>query len=207
MTDKITELRERKAEARQSFTGRRLTNGQFEEAWAVAGVIRREIAKSGSFVEKLTDYAHAYARSERFDASRGEIILRDIFTARYGETMNQIREGLLERTTALKEAGPKDALDHARLIGPMIREGETMPFYQAYDRAGVRMARQHGITETGAREMMKTAYAAAIGRDLYTDGKAIEAQHHHPVRDAERAARKAERQVERRSHAQAGPQM
>ena len=51
--------------------------------------------------------------------------------------------------------------------------------------------------------MMKTAYAAVEGRDLYADGKAIEAQHHEPVRNAERAARQAERAAQTRS----GPQM
>lgn len=51
--------------------------------------------------------------------------------------------------------------------------------------------------------MMKEAYEASTGRDLYTVGKGLEEQHHKPVRDAEIAARKAERQTQARS----APQM
>lgn len=182
------------AEARQSYTGSRLTASQFDEAWAVASVLHREIARSGSFAAKLTDYSHAFARGERFDTARGEIILRDMFTARYGESMNKMREGLLAREAALQAKGNEDALEQAKRVTALIQDGDTMPFYQAYDRASVEMAQTHGITETAAKELMKDAYKKAEGRDLYTDGKALEAEYHHPIRDAAYQARHAERQ-------------
>jgi len=92
-------------EARNSFTGKTLTSSQFDEAWAVADIMKRGIGKTGSFREKLTDYAHAFARSEKFDAMKGETIIRDIYAARYGQTMNQTREGYLERENTLRESG------------------------------------------------------------------------------------------------------
>jgi len=68
--------------ARESFHGQTLTDAQFDEAYAISSVLHREIQKSGSFREKPTDYAHAFARAERFDAMKGEEILRDVFKGR-----------------------------------------------------------------------------------------------------------------------------
>ena len=124
---------------------------------------------------------------------RGETIIRDIYAARYGRTMNQTREGLLERESTLREAGQDQALHHARSIEGMIKEGKTMPFYRAYDHAAVSMAEQHNITETGAKKMMKTAYREAAGMELYDTGKALEKAHHEPVKEAQRQERAANR--------------
>ena len=62
----------RVAEARDSYSARLLTNGQFEEALANTHIIEREIRRSGSFKEKLGDYAHAFARMQGFDTMKGE---------------------------------------------------------------------------------------------------------------------------------------
>jgi len=180
-------------EARTSFTGKTLTASQFDESWALAGVMEREIRKSGSFREKLTDYSHAFSRSQKFDQLKGETILRDIFKSRYGETMNQMREGLLERENCLRDAGQDQALHHARSIEGMIKTGETMPFYRAYDHAAVHMAGQHNITETGAKELMKAAYHDAEGKELYETGKALEKTHHEPAKEASKEAAKQKR--------------
>ncbi len=192
-----------RAEARQSYTGSRLTNAQFDEAWNIAGIIDREIHRSGSFIEKLTDYARTFAGREKVDASREEVILRDIYTARFGQTMNKTREALMGRETVTRDAALEQALHHARTVGTMIKDGPTMPFYQAYDRAALTMARQHGITETGAKSLMKDAFETAEGKTLYAFGKDEESKHHLPVRDAARTAKKAERNQQSRS----GPQM
>ena len=179
--------------ARDSFSGRTLTESQFKEAWALSAVLHGEIHRTGSFREKLIDYAHAFARGEKFDALRGETILRDIFAARYGQTMNQTREGLMAAEQALPDRARDRALVHAETIEPMIREGQTRPFYQAYDAAAVALAAELTITQSGAKALMKEAYQAAHNRDLYAAGKEIEAACHKPAREAEIAARKAER--------------
>ena len=68
-----------------------------------------------------------------------------------------------------------------------------MPFYRAYDHAAVSMAEQHNITETGAKEMMKTAYRETAGKELYDTGKELEKAHHEPVREEQRQERAANR--------------
>ena len=50
---------ERLLVARESFSGRLLTDAQFDEAMAITGIIEREIQKIGAFKEKLGDYAYA----------------------------------------------------------------------------------------------------------------------------------------------------
>ena len=180
---------ERLKEARNSPTGKTLTASQFDEGSAIAGIIDRGIHKSGGFRDKLTDFAHAYARSQKFDALRGELIIRDLYTVLYGQTMNQTREALMEREAVLRDTGHDQALQYARSIGPKITEGETMPFYRAYDETAVMMARQHSITEAGAKELMKEAYRQAEGRELYDACKELEERHHTPKREARTATK------------------
>lgn len=193
-------------QAHRSYTGSRLTDSQFEEAYNITGIVNREIQKTGSFREKLTDYAHAFARSQKFDALRGETILRDLYTARYGESMNQTREKLMDRVDQLQDRLDKTrVLDHAQSMEGMIKDGPTMPFYQAFDIAGVTMAREFGITENAAKMLMKDNFEEAEGRELYAWGKDLEDRFHRPVAEAERAARRTEKQVSNRSYARTGP--
>ncbi|MCF6277209.1 MAG: hypothetical protein L3J16_00450 [Anaerolineales bacterium] len=180
-------------EARQSFTGKALSDSQFDESWALAEIMHRGIRKSGSFREKLTDYSHAFTRSEKFDQMKGETIIRDQFKARYGETMNQMRENLKSREANIPLSGHEQALDHARMIGPLIRDGDTMPFYRAHDVAGGALAEKLNITEAGAKRLMSDAYSKNEGRELYEIGKALEKQFHQPVREAVQQAREAKR--------------
>ena len=183
--------------ARDSFSGRGLTENQFRDAWAISGIIHVEIQRSGSFVEKLGDYSHAFARSEKFTALRGETIVRDIYGGRYGQSMNQTRKDLIATEEALPPQAKTRALECAETIASLIQAPPTQPFYQAYDRAALTMAQEFGITQTGAKSLVKDAYAGMHGRDLYAAGKEAETLHHKPVRDAEIAARKAEQQPSR----------
>ena len=93
---------ERMLEARESFSGRLLTDAQFDEAMALTGIIEREIKKNGAFKEKLGDYAHAFSRTEHFVSAKAETVVRDLFKARTGMTMNQMREELMERVKTLR---------------------------------------------------------------------------------------------------------
>tara|TARA_R110002072_G_scaffold302883_1_gene489462 strand:+ start:12373 stop:12981 length:609 start_codon:yes stop_codon:yes gene_type:complete len=180
-------------EARDSFTGRNLTDSQFDIAVGLAGIIDRHIHKTGSFREPLTDYAHAFARSEKFDAMKGEVIVRDIYAARYGRTMNATREAILENEKNLPETAREQALQAARNIEGLIRDGETMPFYKAYDHEGSNLARSLSITENGAKHLMTESYRAVEGRELYETGKALEEKHHCPKVEAARQEREQER--------------
>ena len=193
MTTPEIERENRITEARQSFTGKSLTEGQFAESWALAEVMAHSIHASGSFHEKLTDYAHAFARSEKFDAVKGETIIRDIFKARYGVTMNQMRENYIKRADEVKESAREDAIAHARGIESLIADGETMPFYRAYDTSSAQLAERFGITQAAAKTMMKDAYREIEGREIFETGKALEEQHHRPRVEAEQARREAAR--------------
>uniref|UniRef100_UPI0026245742 hypothetical protein n=1 Tax=uncultured Sulfitobacter sp. TaxID=191468 RepID=UPI0026245742 len=73
----------------------------------------------------------------------------------------------------------------------------TQPFYKAYDRAAVTLAKELNITQLGAKAMMKDAYHQQHGTDLYEKGKALEEKFHTPVREAEKEARIAERTTSR----------
>ena len=181
--------------ARQGFSGKQLTDSQFVEAQAIATILHREIQKSGNFIEKLTDYSHAFARSQRFDAGKAEIAVRDVFRDGYGQTMNQMREKMLAEDDALKRVAKDQALHHARTVPDLIRSGETMPYYQAQDLAAQAFARQHGGTETGAKHLMHKTFEQEEGRDLYAAGKEAEEAHHVPVRQARKAERRAEAQA------------
>jgi len=193
----VNEDRNRIGDARETFTGKRLTTSQFEESWALAGVVEREIRKSGSFKEKLGDYAHAFSRTEKFDPMKAETIIRDQFRARYGETMNQMREGLMGREQKLDKSAVEAAIAHARDVGRLIKEGETMPFYRAYDDRAVQLARELKITESGAKTLMKDSFREQEGKELYDWGKAIEKEFHTSKMEAEKAEREATRSQKR----------
>lgn len=187
--------------ARNSFSGKSMTEGQLKEALAITNILHAEIHRSGSFIEKLTDYGHAFARNEKFDAMRSEKMLRDVYTAAQGQTMNQTREALIAREEALKETQDPAVMVHANQVERLIQEGPTQPFYKAYDQAAISLAEKLGVTQNGAKLMMKDVYQTAHGRSLYEDGKKLEEAYHKPVREAEIAARKAE-QLPTRSQTQ-----
>jgi len=175
--------------ARESFTGRNLTEAQTDIVAGLTGIINRHIQKTGSFREPLTDYAHAFARSEKFDAMKGEMIIRDFYTARYGRTMNATREALLENEKNLPETAREQALQASRQTLDAISKGETQPFYKAYDREGCALARSLNITESGAKHLMSESYREVEGRELYETGKALEEKYHRPRVEAARQER------------------
>jgi hypothetical protein len=173
----------------KSFQGQNLTEAQTDIAMNLASIINRHIHKTGSFREPLTDYAHAFARSEKFDAMKGETIIRDVFTAQYGRTVNATREALLEREKTLPEDTPDLALQSARQTLEAISTGETEPFYKAYDREGAALARSLSITENAAKALMSESYHAVEGRELYATGKELEEKYHRPRMDELRNSR------------------
>jgi len=185
--------------ARESFTGQNLTESQTDIVAGLTGIIDRHIQKTGSFREPLTDYAHAFARSEKFDAMKGEMIIRDFYTARYGRTMNATREALLENEKILPETAREQALQSARQTLDAISQGETEPFYKTYDREGSGLARSLNITERGAKNLMTENYRTVEGRELYETGKALEEKYHRPKIEAARQEREQVR-AQRRVH-------
>jgi hypothetical protein len=180
-------------DARTGFTGKTLTHSQFDEAWDIANIIKRNIEKTGSFVKKLADYSYTFSRDEQFDQLRGETILRDLFKDRYGVSMNQMREGFMEREKNLSENARSVAREAAYQTLDLIRDGETQPFYRAYDTAGYGVTEVLHITESKAKELMKDTFYESEGRDLYEVGKEVEKEFHEPAREAAREKYKQEK--------------
>lgn len=180
---------ERIREARDSFAGRLLTDTQFSEAMAITGIIEGEIRKSGTFREKLGDYAHAFARTEKFDAMKAESTLRDLFKARTGQSMNEMREKLMEREKDLGEVDHELVKDVTRAIGPMIKDGNKMTFHRAYDFQAAHLAGELGITNSGAKRLMTETFRQEAGGELYDWGKGLEEKYYRPQIEAEKQQR------------------
>lgn len=188
---------ERVAQARESFSGRLLTDGQFTEAIVITGILEAEIKKSGTFKEKLGDYSHAFARTEKFDVMKAETTLRDLFKARTGQSMNQMREDLMDQEQELPEQAPEQAKQATREIRDMIKDGNKMPFYRAYDHQAAALADVLGVTNAGAKRLMTETFRAEADGELYDWGKELEEKYYRPQIEAEKQ--------ERKSHSQSRP--
>lgn len=180
---------ERVANARESFSGRLLTNRQFEEALTLTHIIEREIRRSGAFKDKLGDYAFAFARSERFDAVKAESMLRDIFKERTGQTMNQMREGLVETQAKLTDEQKQIGYRYAAEIGELMENGAKMSFNRAVAHQSQQMAAELHISDAGARTIMAEEFEAVEGQSLWDWGKELDEQFYRPQIDAEREKR------------------
>lgn len=197
---------ETKPEAAKASPIQSLTGSQNDESGAIAEIMQRTIRKQGKFKDKLSDFAHAFARTENFDQPWAEIVIRGQFQAKFGQTMNDMRKDLMEREDNLTPAGREDALHYAHTIAACIQDGETMPFWRAFDDAGAALAVKLDITESGAKMLMKEVFLEVEQKDLYEYGKDVEKRFHTPVREAQRASRETERGAERGAERErAGP--
>ncbi|GAA6207893.1 hypothetical protein NBRC116601_11860 [Cognatishimia sp. WU-CL00825] len=185
--------------ARQSFTGSRVSESQFEMAQNLGSVIHAGIWKDGDFFERLKKYSEAFADTQKFDEKRAEIIIRDVYTAYHGHSMNALREELRNNRAALQEAGEDVAQPHVQAVKHHIKDGKTMSYGAALDTQAVAMSRRFRITENTAMSMMHESNERETGRSLSEIGKELENQYHRPVRDAERAARQTTRSQIQRS--------
>jgi len=196
--------KQRLDEARESFSGRLLTNSQFNEAIAITGIIEAEIYKSGTFKEKLADYAYAFARTEKFDVVKAEITLRDLFKANTGQTMNQLRESLIDREDQIDEGGDERAKEATRNIHAMIKDGDKIAFHRAYDTQASEMAGELGITIYGAKRIITDVFRNEAEGELYDWGKNLEDKYYRPQIEAEKAGRKQTEKQKTRSTQRSG---
>jgi hypothetical protein len=180
---------ERVANARESFSGRLLTDRQFEEALALTHILEREIQRSGAFKDKLGDYAYAFARSERFDAVKAESVLRDLFKERTGQTMNQMREGYVEVQEKLTEDQRRVGYDFAAAVGDLMENGAKMSFGRAVAHQSQQMAAELGITDAAARSIMAEEFEAVEQQSLWDWGKQLDQDIYRPQIEAEKEER------------------
>ncbi|WP_425088885.1 hypothetical protein [Stappia sp.] len=179
--------------ARESFSGRLLTNRQFKEAVAVTRILEAEIQRSGTFKEKLGDYAYAFARTERFDAMKGETILRDLFKERTGQSMNEMRKAFVESEEALTDDHRAQAYRRAAGIEGMMEAGDKLGFTRAAAHQAEALAREIGITDACAMRVMAEAFEAARDIAFRDWGKELDERIYRPQIDAEKQTRKRSR--------------
>jgi hypothetical protein len=213
-TTNTTNQPSRLASARESFSGRLLTDRQFEEAISITGIIESEIRESGSFKDKLGDYSYAFARSQSFDAVKSETIIRDLFKERTGQTMNQMRESLAEREDAVTDDHRAKAYSQACAIGDVMEQGVKVTFNRALAHQAQQLAVEIGVTDTCAKRLMREEFAAAEESELMDWGKELDETVYRPQIDAEKSERMAAReeperpgrQVSRPTRSRSGPQ-
>ena len=185
---------QRIADARETFSGRLLTETQFSDAIAITNIIENEIYDSGTFKEKLADYAYAFARTEKFDVVKAETTLRDLFKERTGQTMNQLRETLMDREDEVDDGGGEESAKEAtRAIHTMIKDGDKVSFHRAYDYQASLMASVWGITNTGAKRIICETFRKQAEGELYDWGKNLEDKYYRPQIEAEKAERQQSR--------------
>ncbi len=172
-------------EARESFSGRLLTDAQFEEAIAITRIIEREIGKSGTFKDKLGDYSYAMSRTERMDAVKAETIIRDLFKSRTGQTMNQMREKFAEREKNLPKDVKDKAYEHAARIGEHVSTGNKMTFFRASAIEAQVLGEALGITDAAAKMLMREAFKETEGSELNEWGKELDETYYRPQIEAE----------------------
>jgi hypothetical protein len=183
------------AAARESFSGRLLTDSQFEDLIAITEIIKREIHKTGLFKEKLSDYAHAFSRTQKFDQIKTQTIIRDLYKEHTGMTLNQTREKLLSQEESLSPHQRYEGLKFAEAVEPMMRDGNKISFNRAASRQAADMAAQLKITEVGAKRIMAETFKEKHGEDFYSWGKdVLDEQYFRPQIDAERRQRSNEQQ-------------
>ncbi|XWN32081.1 MAG: hypothetical protein ROR55_02905 [Devosia sp.] len=185
---------DRIAEARESYSGRLLTDKQFDEAIGITHILEREIKASGKFKDKLGDYAYAVARTDRMDVTKAETMLRDLFRARVGMSMNQMREDIMKREDALTPEQKRRAESSPPEIEAIMRNGRLMTFNRAFSHAASELSKELQITEHGARSLIRDSFKERNGeRDIYDWGKELDEAFYRPQVEADRQARAARR--------------
>ncbi len=179
-------------DARECFSARLLSDAQYFECKSVARIIEREILNSGTFKEKLGDYAYALARSQKFDVAKAETILRDVFKASTGQSMNQMRESLANNLEAINDDNRSQAYQSACDIGDIMENGDKLTFNRVLASQAQSLAKEFGITDIAARRIMSDEFDKVEGSKLYDWGKELDEQFFRPQINAEKQQREAD---------------
>lgn len=178
------------AEARETYSARLLTDPQFEEFVSICAILNREVHRSGSFIEKLENYAFTISRTEKgINAARADTILRDLFKVLFGQTMDALRKSLNKTEEELDD--DSIALGHEFAIATlkMIEEGDLMPFHRAFAHQATLMAIELAITDIAAKRIMSEQFEAKEAREFYEEGKQFEDRFYKPQLEAAKRQR------------------
>ncbi len=182
------------AQCRDSFNALYLTDPQFEEFISICTIIKREIHKSGSFIEKLENFAFAVSKSEKYiSVNKAETTIRDLFKEMFGVTMNQVREQLAKNFDELTEDQRSLAYEFAKAALTMVEEGDKMPFHRAFAHQASIFANELSITDYAAKKLMSEQFQVQEEREFYEVGKQVEDKFYRPQIEAEKRQRDARR--------------
>ncbi len=191
-------------EARESFSGRLLSERQFEDAMAITGVVERRTKETGAFKDCLNDFANAYARTERFDIMKADSTIRDLFRIRTGVTMNQMREALMENEQNLFDRKNNPAEDErqkaymaANETGRMVKEGDKMSFHRAFAHQAAQLATELNITDVGAKKFINEVFEETENQAFREYGKELDEKYFRPQIKAEQKERREEKSYSR----------
>ena len=184
--------------ARDSYSGRLLSDPHFDEAMMITKIIENEIQSSGRFTEKLNDYSAAYARTKKnLSIVQAETIIRDLYKERTGLSMKQTLDAYQQREKNLTAEQRRAAYGYAEEVGSMIEHGNKVSFHRAFSSQAKSYALDLNITDLGAKRIMSEQFEAVRGEKLYDWGKAKEVAHYRPQIEAEKQQRQAQRTQKR----------
>ena len=192
--------RERILPTRNGYPAGTLSDPHYNEAMLITGIIEGSIQSTGKFKKALSEYSAAYARTkEKLTDIQAERIIRDMFEARTGMKMNEMRQMFADREENLSEIKKSAALPYAKEIGPMIENGDKISFHRAYAAQAKSCATDLNITDLGAKRIMSKKFEEAHGQSLYEWGKDHETRFYKPQIEALKQARKSQ-QSQKKSH-------
>ena len=187
--------RDRVLKARDSYSGRLLSDPQFNEAMMITGIVEGEIQATGKFKEVLNEYSAAFAHTKKnLSVVNGEKIIRDLFKERTGLSMNELRESFQRREEGLTQEQKRAAFPYAKEVGSMIEQGDKISFHRAFSHQAKDYATKLNITDLGAKRIMSEQFEAVQGEKLYDWGKCKEKEFYRPQIEAERQARTSAKQ-------------
>ncbi len=191
---------QRVSTARESFSGRLLSDPDFDEAMLITNIVEKEIQKTGQFAQKLNEYSAAYAHTRKnLSVIKSEKIIRDLFKERTGMWMNDMRKIFEQREEGLSDTQKRAAFPYAQEIGAMIEKGNKISFHRAFSHQAKTCAMELNITDLGAKRIMSEQFEAVKGEKLYDWGKDHETRFYKPQIEAEKQQRKAQR-AQKKTH-------
>lgn len=181
--------------ARESYSGRLLSDPHFNEAMMITGIVEKEIQATGRFKEVLDEYSVAFARPKKnLSPSKAETIIRDLFKERTGLSMNELRESFQRREESLTEEQKRAAFPYAKEVRTMIENGDKISFSRAFSHQAKDYATKLNITDLGAKRIMSEQFEAVQGEKFYDWGKTKEQEFYRTQIEAERQARVSQKQ-------------
>ena len=192
--------RERILPTRNGYPAGTLSDPHYDEAMLITGIVERAIQSTGRFKETLNIYSVAFAHTkDKLTAIQAEKIIRDMFEARTGMKMNEMRQMFADREESLSETQKRAALPYAKEIGPMIENGDKISFHRAYAAQAKNCATELNITDLGAKRIMSEKFEEAHGLPLYDWGKDHETRFYKPQIEALKQERK-QQQSQKKTH-------